>query len=80
MRQLDSEIAMARDNADKKKHEIKSKITAKIGPLNELTSQFLIEMDLEKYLDIEQDLENMISAVDLNEETISSLNRKKTKI
>jgi hypothetical protein len=37
-------------------------------------------MDLEKYLDIEEDLENMISAVDLNEETISSLNRKKTKI
>ena len=56
------------------------KSCVKIGPLNELTSEFLIEMDLEKYLDIEQDLENMISAVDLNEETISSLNRKKTKI
>lgn len=41
IRQLDSEIAQARENADKRKHEIKEKIVAKIEPLLKETTEFI---------------------------------------
>ena len=67
IRQLDTEIAEARENADKRKKDIKEKIMAKMPKPNESTQEFLNELDNEKYLDIESEIKTMIAIVDAND-------------
>ena len=56
IRQLDHEIANARENADKRKNEIKASILKKMPKLNESTMEFLHELDSLKYLNIDSDI------------------------
>ena len=67
IRQLETEIAEARENADNIKNDIKEKIMAKMPKLNESTQEFLNELDNEKYLDIESEIKTMIAIVDAND-------------
>lgn len=80
MRSLETEIASARDNADRRKHDIKMKITSKIDPLNKETALMMEELLLDKYLDINQDFDAMFELVNKNEERMQHLNLKKQKI
>lgn len=66
--------------ADRRKLEIKEKITLKVPKLNQQTQQFLSELDDQKYLDITSNMQSNLIEIAKNEEICKQIKQKKDRI
>ena len=57
---LNDEVSEARENADKRKEEMKKKISKKIPKLHEMNNVFLAEIEKPKYLDVESNIQTTL--------------------
>ena len=66
--------------ADRRKLQIKEKITLKVPKLNQQTQQFLTELDDQKYLDITSNMQSNLIEIAKNEEICKQIKQKKDRI
>jgi hypothetical protein len=66
--------------ADRRKVQIKEKITLKVPKLNQLTHKFLAELDDQKYLDITSNMQANLIEIAKNEEICKQIKHKKDRI
>jgi hypothetical protein len=60
---LNDEVSEARENADKRKEEMKKKIGKKVPKLHDMTDVFVQEIEQAKYLDLESNIERTLLEV-----------------
>ena len=73
---LSHELSEAREAADKRKIEIKRKISKKVPKLLRAADEFNEEIRLEKYMDENESIEVMLEQIEVNEEDCLQLVRK----
>lgn len=78
--QLNREVSYSREMADRRKVQIKEKITMKVPKLNQLTHKFLAELDDQKYLDITSNMQANLIEIAKNEEICKQIKQKKDRI
>ena len=66
--------------ADRRKNQIKEKITLKVPKLNQMTQTFLNELDDQKYLDITSNMQSNLIEIAKNDEICKQIKTKKDRI
>lgn len=73
MTELNKYVHHARGQSEMRQEEMKRKVKLEVPELIQKASEFYTELDQEKYLDIDQDIEAMLEIINANEATDNRL-------